>query len=89
MSATVTVKYLGDERVEKSIRDGLQAALKDYEDRWVSVLGSAGSDLWEIKVQQPEGVEHSVKRLKANETVEKIVEEATHMVRLAAQSLAS
>jgi hypothetical protein len=90
MPATVTVKYLGDEKVEQSIRAGLEAAFKDYEDRWrVSVLGSAGSDFWEIKVQQSEGVEHSVKRLKANETAEKIVEEATHMVRLAAQSLAS
>jgi hypothetical protein len=57
---------------EKSIRAGLEAALKDYEDRWrVSVLGSAGRDLSEIRVQQREGVEHSVKRLKANERVER------------------
>jgi hypothetical protein len=90
MPATVTVKYLGDEKVEKSIRVGLEAALKDYEDRWrVSVLGSAGSDFWEIKVEQPQGGQHWVKKLDAHQTVEKVVEEATHMVRLAAQSLAS
>ena len=85
MPATVRVKTLGDAGVEKEIRGQLEEALREYDDCRVTVLGAAGSDVWEIKVDVGAGREHSVKRLQAHQTVGKIVEEAVHMVKIARQ----
>jgi hypothetical protein len=80
MPATVTAKYLGDENIEKQIRERLRRELNDCHDTCrVSVLGSAGSDLWEIKVALgPDG--QRVKKLDGHQTVDKIAEEVAHMV---------
>lgn len=85
MPATVTVKYLGDEKIEGQIRERLEEELKEYDSSWrVSVLGSAWNDIWEIKVVgSGYGQEHSVKKLDGHQTVEKLVEEAVHMVKVA------
>jgi hypothetical protein len=86
MPATITVRYLGDEGMEEQIRERLEQELKAYDASWrVSVLGSAGNNIWEIKVMGGAGQETSVKRLEAHQTVDKIAEEASHMVKIASQ----
>jgi len=54
MSASaVTVKYLGDDKLENAIREQLELKLKDHPGFRVSVMGSQETDTWEIKVQKP------------------------------------
>jgi hypothetical protein len=88
MPATITAKYLGDATLEEQIREQLEKELKAF-DKWrVTVLGAAGSDLWEIKVYGPDGQAHGVKRLDSKQTVGTVVEEAAHMVMIASQEKA-
>ena len=86
MSAAITVKYLGNERLENQIRERLEQDLSMHDDGWrVTVLGSEGNDRWEIKVYGSDGLVHGVKKLDADQTVNKIAEEAAHMVKVASQ----
>jgi hypothetical protein len=86
MPATITVKYLGDEAIEKQIRERLEQELRVYDASWrVTVLGSEGNDRWEIKVYGDDGLVHGVRRLEADQTVDKIAAEAAHMVKIASQ----
>jgi stress-induced morphogen len=82
MPATVTVEYQGDVAIEKQIQERLEQALKEYDSGLhVSVSGSAWQDILEIKVSSGEQVD-GVKRLDRHRTVDKIVEEACHMVKV-------
>ncbi|HEY1580529.1 MAG TPA: hypothetical protein VGF82_25995 [Terracidiphilus sp.] len=54
MSASaITVKNLGDEKIENAIREQLELKLKDHPGFRVSAMGSDATDTWEIKVQKP------------------------------------
>jgi hypothetical protein len=86
MPPTITAKYLGDKQTEKEIRKRLKRELRDYAGDWrISVLGETGSDRWRIEVEDSadERKPRVTKILAANQTVDKIVQEATHMIETA------
>jgi hypothetical protein len=85
MAAVVTVKDLGDAGFETQIRERLEQELKGYDtSSRVSISRPAGN-LWEIKIEGTDVQGHGVTRLEAYQTVDKIVEEAVHMVKVAKQ----
>lgn len=83
MAARITVKYLGDAEKENLIGERLAEELKDYPDWRVSVLGSAGNDVWEIKVHGPRTDQFGVMKLEHDQTVENAVKQALTLVRIA------
>jgi len=86
MPPTITAKYLGDKGAEKEILERLKRELRDYAGDWrISVLGVTGSDRWQIEVEDSadERKYRVTKILAANQTVDKIVHEATHMIETA------
>ena len=64
---------------EKLIAERLAQELKDYPEWRVTVLGSANTEILEIKVDGPSGKWFGVRKLDQNNTVERVVEEAMNM----------
>jgi len=86
MPPTITAKYLGDKGAEKEIRERLKRELRDYAADWrISILGVTGSDSWQIEIEDSadERKYRVTKTLAANQTIDKIVQEATHMIETA------
>jgi hypothetical protein len=78
--AGITVKNLGAANKEKLIAERLAQELKDYPEWRVTVLGSANTEILEIKVDGPSGKWFGVRKLDQNNTVERVVEEAMNMI---------
>ena len=78
--AGITVKNLGAAKREKLIAERLAQELKDYPEWRVTVLGSANTEILEIKVDGPSGKWFGVRKLDQNNTVERVVEEAMNMI---------
>jgi len=85
MPPKITAKYLGDKQAEKQIRERLNRELRDYAGDWrISVLGVAGSDRWQIEVEDSaDERKYRVTKILANQTGDKIVQETTRMIETA------
>jgi hypothetical protein len=78
--AGITGKNLGAAKREKLIAERLAQELKDYPEWRVTVLGSANTEILEIKVDGPSGKWFGVRKRDQNNTVERVVEEAMNMI---------
>jgi hypothetical protein len=60
MAVVVEMQNTGDAAVQSEIVAAIEHALSDFPGEWrVSILGSQGSDQWELKVSGPNGLERT------------------------------
>ena len=74
--ATIVVKNLGDENLEKAIYESLMAAITEYAGWIISVTGSQDDDNWVVEVKCPFRIKPlvTVLTLQDNKTAQRVVQ---------------
>lgn len=83
--ATIVVKNLGDENIEKVIYESLMAATTEYAGWTISVTGSQDDDNWVVEVKCPSRIKSlvTVLTLHDNQTAQRVVQIVIEQIAIA------
>jgi hypothetical protein len=74
--ATIVVKNLGNENLEKAIYESLMAATKRYVGWTICVMGAHNNDKWVVSVESPSGIKspNTELTLHDNQTAQRVAQ---------------
>jgi hypothetical protein len=88
VGATVVVKNLGDENIEKAVCESLLTSTRRYEGWTVRVMGADDNDKWVVRVESPFGIKSQRDlTLHDNQTAQRVVQIVIELIASSMQRL--